>query len=179
MLQDPHQVLPTLQWETRAKVKKLASLVESRLGLDLRIRATGGVRSCAYQNSLYAQGRSVPGKIITGARGCQSWHVLGRAVDADPFSKDGKGRPDADYAKTGAIWQELGGVWGGTFDNLYDPGHFEWHPNVSIKDECPDPDACPVVHIQTTSPWTWAGLGLGVILAGAVAWRTLKAGSLG
>lgn len=48
-------------------------------GLDVAIIST--LRDNDYQNSLFAQGRTKPGKIVTYARGGQSWHNYGLAFD--------------------------------------------------------------------------------------------------
>ncbi|MCA9518292.1 MAG: M15 family metallopeptidase, partial [Myxococcales bacterium] len=32
------------------------------------------------------------------------------------------------WARIGAVAQELGLVWGGSWRSSYDPFHFEWHP---------------------------------------------------
>lgn len=101
------------------------------------IKLLSGKRTCAQQNALYAQGRTAQGPIITGARGCSSWHVQGRAVDFLPSPAT-----EAAYARVGAIAKELGGVWGGQFSNLRDLGHIEYHPGLKISDVCPDPDRC-------------------------------------
>jgi len=101
------------------------------------IKLLSGRRSCAQQNALYAQGRTAPGPVVTGARGCSSWHVQGRAVDFLPSPAT-----EAAYARVGAIAKELGGVWGGQFSNLRDLGHIEYHPGMKISDVCPDPDRC-------------------------------------
>lgn len=101
-------------------------------------RLTSGRRSCAEQNRLYAQGRTAPGAIVTHARGCQSWHVAGRAVDVTL----GASAPASEYAKIGAIGKELGGKWGGDFPGFPDLGHLEYHPGLRIEDVCPNPDNC-------------------------------------
>lgn len=48
-------------------------------GIDVAIIST--LRDNEYQNSLFAQGRTKPGKIVTYARGGQSWHNYGLAFD--------------------------------------------------------------------------------------------------
>lgn len=95
-------------------------------------------RSCAEQRALYAQGRTAPGPIVTGANGCRSWHVWGRAADLSGVSR-------ATWEKLGIWWEARGGHWGGRFPNVDDPGHFEWHPNLRIADLCPDPSRCDEV----------------------------------
>lgn len=103
-------------------------------------RIVSARRTCAEQRALYAQGRTAPGPIVTGANGCQSWHVNGRAVD---LSAPGATR--ATWEKLGLWWEARGGVWGGRFPNVDDPAHFEWHPGLKIQDVCPDPNLCESV----------------------------------
>jgi peptidoglycan L-alanyl-D-glutamate endopeptidase CwlK len=47
-----------------------------------------GVRTVAEQDALYAQGRTKPGKIVTNAKGGQSAHNFGLAVDIGPDPLD-------------------------------------------------------------------------------------------
>src|SRR5690606_12391214 len=112
-------------------------------------------RTCEEQDAIYAQGRTSSGTISTNARGCKSWHVLGRAVDADPFNpRTGEvflGN-STEYRVLGVIWKKLGGVWGGDFSGLYDPGHFEWHPDKSIEDVCPENMSCYQLKVQNKVP---------------------------
>lgn len=96
-----------------------------------------GRRTCAEQNALYAKGRTTAGPVVTQARGCQSWHVAGRAVDVQ-FPR---GTPEQ-YAQLGAIAKNLGGKWGGDFPGFPDVGHIEFHPGLRIEDVCPNPDNC-------------------------------------
>ena len=44
-----------------------------------------GRRTIAEQNSLYAQGRTAPGNIVTNAQGGSSAHNFGLAVDMVPI----------------------------------------------------------------------------------------------
>ena len=103
------------------------------IGLTL----TSGKRSCAEQNRLYAQGRTAPGPVVTGAKGCLSWHVQGCAFDFKPTPAT-----DTNYRRVGAIAKALGGRWGGDFPNFYDPGHLENHPGKTIEQVCPKPEDC-------------------------------------
>ncbi len=105
-----------------------------------RVRFPGAIiasgrRTCLEQNTIYAKGRTAPGVIVTSARGCQSWHVFGRAFDIDLGSK----AKVSDYALLGEYWVKLGGKWGGDFK---DYGHFEYHPGMTIESACPDPSRC-------------------------------------
>jgi peptidoglycan LD-endopeptidase CwlK len=47
----------------------------------INVQISQGMRTFAEQNRLYAQGRTSPGSIITNARGGQSNHNFGLAVD--------------------------------------------------------------------------------------------------
>lgn len=172
MISDPNRLLPGLQWQTREKFERLAAEFQRQAHLGVRVRS--GARSCATQNGYYAQGRTTPGDVVTYAQGCHSWHVLGRAIDADPINLDGSavGLP-SDYELMGAIWKRLGGVWGGDFQQLDDPGHFEYHPGLEIEDICPDPRVCIEGSIQTETPATWPWVACAAVVAGAAAWMLL------
>lgn len=67
-------------------------LVEACLARGVQYYAISGYRSVEEQNGLYAQGRTKPGAIVTNARGGQSAHNFGVAID---FCKD------ADVARAG------------------------------------------------------------------------------
>lgn len=153
---DPTNQLPGIEWQTRDRLYSLASRFQSATGLHLKVRPQGGRRTCAEQNAIYAQGRESPGEIVTYASGCTSWHVLGRAVDVDPVDAAGRGQPASVYATAGAIWKNLGGVWGGTFPGFSDIGHFEWHPGLTIAQACPSPQYCAAIEasIQTMAPFS-------------------------
>ena len=49
--------------------------------LNTTFRVTMGLRTIDEQNTLYAQGRTVPGQIVTNAPGGTSYHNYGLAVD--------------------------------------------------------------------------------------------------
>ncbi|BAU29772.1 peptidoglycan L-alanyl-D-glutamate endopeptidase CwlK [Aneurinibacillus soli] len=90
---------------------------------------TQGYRSIAEQNDLYAQGRTKPGKIVTNARGGQSYHNYGLAIDFALYTKDGK---DVTWDDSSAEWQQVvrvfkskGFAWGGDFNTFKDTPHFE------------------------------------------------------
>lgn len=116
---------PEVQPEVRAL---LARAVE----LGFKPRVASARRTCAEQRDVFAQGRTRPGPVISGADGCRSFHVWGMAVDLS-------GVPPEGLKELGAWWRARGGVWGGSFN---DPGHYEWHPNLKIEAICPDPARC-------------------------------------
>lgn len=195
-LLDPSGMLNQITWETRFKVHEMARKAPE---FDLVVRS--GRRTCAQQNNIYGQGRthSLDQPVVTYARGCQSWHVSGRAVDLNlrHAGTQESAQTCTNYTKLGEIWEKLGGRWGGRFGGFGgcgDAGHFEWHPGLSVSDVCPDPGLCDGLSAEvdrmTVAPWhkrvPWlqmaaggaVGLGLGlsvVMLATAPARRRRRA----
>jgi peptidoglycan LD-endopeptidase CwlK len=80
------------------RVKTLAAL------LSFSVRVTQGIRTVAQQDALYEQGRSTPGPIVTDAKGTESWHTLGCAVDVVPMDL-----PDdhPDWDANSASWKRI------------------------------------------------------------------------
>lgn len=92
-----------------------------------------GFRSIAEQNALYAQGRTAPGNIVTNARGGQSNHNFGVAVDLflydDSIAKAFFG-VDARFRKVVTEMKKQGFDWGGDWAGFYDAPHFELYNAV-------------------------------------------------
>ena len=91
---------------------------------------TEGFRSKEYQDSLYAQGRTKPGKIVTNAKGStwSSQHMWGIAFDI--AINDSKLLYDAaTIRKVAVIAKGIGLGWGGDWKSIVDTPHFylpEW-----------------------------------------------------
>lgn len=102
-----------------------------------KLRYTWTLRTMAQQNDLYAQGRTRPGRVVTWARGGDSWHNYGLAVDiclvhesgrmvsfdtkAD-FDKDNV----SDWMECVRIFKAKGWEWGGDWpDKKQDMPHFQ------------------------------------------------------
>ncbi len=101
----------------------------NKKGLDVLVTQT--LRDNEYQNYLYAQGRTEPGSIVTNAKGGESYHNFGMAFD---ICKNIKGEEYSDldfFDKCGAIWTEMGGVWGGNFTSYIDRPHFEFSNGIT------------------------------------------------
>lgn len=85
------------------------------------------VRDLEYQASLYAQGRTKPGKIVTNQKTPSfHWDKVALAFD---ICKNVKGHEydDADFfRRCGAIGKEMGFSWGGDWKSLPDRPHFQW-----------------------------------------------------
>lgn len=92
----------------------------------LNVKITDTLRTEEEQNTLYAQGRTAPGSIVTNVKYPNSAHNWGVAFD---FCRNEKGREyddsDGFFAKCGEIGKKLGLFWGGDFKSFTDKPHFE------------------------------------------------------
>jgi len=183
-LLDPQGRLGAVTWRLRHQLAALARRVPE---FDLVVRS--GRRSCREQYDLHGIGRryNLGSPPVTYARGCQSWHVSGRAVDLN--LRIAGTQQDAgscqNYAQLGQLWEALGGRWGGRFGGFGecgDAGHFEYHPGLEVSDVCPNPDLCDQVAAEvdtlTVAPWYYrvpwiplaAGASAGAALAVSSGW---------
>lgn len=104
------------------------------VGDDVLVTCTR--RSPQEQDALWAQGRTVPGKIVTRARGNESPHNFGMALDIVPMIH---GKPVWDIAhpswqRIAKIGQTAGLEWGGSWVKFKDYPHFQrpgWRTNIS------------------------------------------------
>lgn len=106
-------------------------------------RFTHTLRTFGEQNALYAQGRTKPGKIVTNARGGQSFHNFGLAIDicliidGKEASWDRLGDYDGDHVSDWAeivrIFKMYGWEWGGDW-KFKDYPHFQKTLGLSIKE---------------------------------------------
>ena len=82
---------------TIRRVAKLHPLIRSEMAdilsdihsKGLSIRVVQGLRTIAEQDALYAQGRTSAGAIVTQAKGGQSFHNYGLAIDMCLLHADG------------------------------------------------------------------------------------------
>lgn len=116
---------PTIARACRELIRRAAEL-----GLPVLITET--YRSGGRQEWLYAQGRTRPGLIVTNVRtlGKHSFRV------AFDFCRNVRGREfdnsDGFFDRVGAIWREMGGVWGGDWTSFIDRPHCEFTAGQSI-----------------------------------------------
>lgn len=111
---------------------KINALIVLCQGAGLNVGPQQGLRSFKEQDALYAQGRTKPGKIVTKAKGGQSWHNYGIAVDLvfrenNQWSWDDK-HP---WNTLGALGKGLGLEWGGDWE-FKDRPHFQWPKKISL-----------------------------------------------
>jgi peptidoglycan L-alanyl-D-glutamate endopeptidase CwlK len=97
---------------------------------DIQIIITSTYRDLEAQDRLYAQGRSLPGQIVTYAKGGDSWHNWKRAFDIVPI-RNGKavwsirGHDKDIWMKIGELGMELGLEWGGSWPRHPEYDHFQ------------------------------------------------------
>lgn len=113
--------------------KRVAPLVQELANQGHSIEVVHGLRTFAEQDALFAQGRTKPGQIVTRARGGQSNHNYGLAVDLCPFVN---GKPVWNAAP--AIWFAIGKAaakqgleWGGDWKKFLDKPHVQL-PGLSV-----------------------------------------------
>jgi len=135
------QKISELHPAIRDKVVAAIDKAETALGPYAQIRIVEGLRTIEYQNNLFAQGRTKPGKIVTRARGGKSWHNYGLAVDCTiMYDRDKNGTfeflswdealdadhdGEADYKEMINAFKSEGFDWGGDFKSIKDDDHFE------------------------------------------------------
>lgn len=117
------------------KEKFLQVITDAYNKLGYKLVLAEGYRSIAYQNELYAKGRTVKydknGKrlyIVTNARGGSSYHNFGLAVDfaiLDAKNEDKLDNTDSKYRQVGKLGKALGFEWGGDWTSIYDAPHFQ------------------------------------------------------
>lgn len=135
------QRIAKLHPKLRSEVATIVTEIQSK-GIDIRI--TQGLRTIAEQDALYAQGRTKPGPKVTNAKGGQSFHNFGLAVDFCLLHKDGSISWDLhedidkdgikDWMEVVAVFKKYGWVWGGDFKSIKDNPHFEKTFNKSLKE---------------------------------------------
>lgn len=118
-------------------------------GIDLIVTCT--VRDAEAQDALYAQGRTQPGRIVTNARGGESFHQYKVALDVVPmrygkpvWGTAGNGidnDPYDDEIDDLELWQRLGLIgescdleWAGRWKRFRELPHFQFTGGLTIGD---------------------------------------------
>lgn len=119
---------------------KVLTLITNLTNEELPFGAFMGLRTFAQQDALYAQGRTTPGKKVTNARGGESWHNFGLAVDMvedGDVSRAGiqwSWSDNAAYLKIGSAAMLIGLEWGGFWKALVDYPHVQLVGGLSLAD---------------------------------------------
>lgn len=116
----------------------VALLASKFLGLtkahNLDVRIIAAFRSWDEEDRLFASGRTEPGKIVTNARGGDSYHNWGLAFDAAPFEYNGISNNEAKFKQMGSLGKQVGLEWGGSFKAIVDLPHFQYTFGLSTED---------------------------------------------
>lgn len=123
-----------------ARQAELVSLAGKK---GIQVVITQGYRSVEEQDELYKQGRSTAGDIVTNAKGGQSYHNYGLAVDFAiktssgdvvwDMKYDGNRNGTADWLEVVNIAKSLGFVWGGDWSDFPDYSHLQMDFGYSLK----------------------------------------------
>ena len=103
-------------------------------GMDILIYCT--YRSEEEQDDLYAQGRTKPGRIVTNARGGESWHNHRCAFDFVPLVAGKPAWDDANlYRKAGVIAESVGLEWAGRWKgSLRETAHCQYTGGLTLAE---------------------------------------------
>lgn len=144
------QRIQKLHPNLREEAEQILTEIETVLTGKAMCRFTFTLRTFEEQDALYAQGRTRQGKVVTNAKGGQSNHNYGLAIDIalvidtdgngsyDTGSWDTKGDYDndkhADWMEAVAIFKKYGWSWGGEWRTFKDYPHFEKTFGLSISE---------------------------------------------
>lgn len=124
--------------------ERTSELVQQAAKKGIRVVITDGFRSAADQDQLYKKGRTVSGNIVTNAKGGESYHNYGLAVDFAlktttgniiwDMQYDGNGDGKSDWYEVVDLAKNLGFTWGGDWIRFKDYPHLQMDFGLSIAD---------------------------------------------
>jgi LAS superfamily LD-carboxypeptidase LdcB len=104
----------------------VTKLIDALAAQGMTVEVVQGLRTFAEQDELFKQGRSKPGQVVTNAKGGQSNHNYGLAVDLCPFLN---GKPQWNdnngFIRIGAEAANQGLEWGGSWKKFIDKPHVQ------------------------------------------------------
>lgn len=134
----------------RNEAKEIYSEICERLNGKVLCRFAFTLRTFAEQDALYAQGRTTQGAKVTNAKGGQSWHNYGLAIDIVLLQdKDGNGTHEtaswdnkidfdgdgvADWLEVVYVFKLYGWEWGGDWRSFRDTPHFQKTLGLTIAE---------------------------------------------
>lgn len=120
--------ISTLHPKIREKVTEFINRAEKQ---GIRLRIISAYRTYQEQDELYEQGRTKAGNIVTNAKGGQSSHNFGTAIDVVPII-NGSADWNTDYNQIAQIGKSVGFSWGGDWTSFKDKPHFEMNFGKTI-----------------------------------------------
>jgi peptidoglycan LD-endopeptidase CwlK len=118
------------------KVKTLCEqFIASCAKQNIDVLITSTYRDAESQNALYAQGRTLPGKKVTNAKGGQSFHNWRVAFDFVPIV-NGKAMwaDTALFTKCGVIAEGVGLEWAGRWKKFSEAAHCQLTNGLTLAD---------------------------------------------
>ncbi len=115
--------------------KKAQQLIDLCKKEHIDIILTSTYRDFESQDALYAQGRTAKGRIVTNARGGQSFHNFRVAFDVVPVV-NGKAiwHDKNTWKKIGALGKSIGLEWAGDWRRFKEYPHFQYTKGLSLAD---------------------------------------------
>lgn len=120
------------------------TLIQQAADKGINIMVTDVFRSFEDQDRLYEKGRSSEGQIVTHAKGGESYHNFGLAIDFALLTGEGKaiwdttydgnGNGKSDWMEVVAIAKDLGFEWGGDWAQFKDYPHLEMRFGLTINE---------------------------------------------
>jgi len=116
--------------------KRVEHFIAACKDANIDLLVTSTYRDFESQDALYAQGRTAPGKIVTNAKGGQSYHNWRCAVDVVPLIN---GKPEWDtsnpvWAQVGALGKSCGLEWAGEWKTFKETAHFQFTAGLTLAD---------------------------------------------
>ncbi|WP_319805532.1 M15 family metallopeptidase [Cytobacillus firmus] len=122
--------------------EKKEELIAQAADKGINVVITQDFRSIEEQNALYEKGRSAEGNIVTNAKGGESYHNFGLAIDFALMSVDGQviwdmqydgnGNSKEDWMEVVEMAKDLGFEWGGDWTQFKDYPHLQMDFGLSI-----------------------------------------------
>ena len=125
---DLTELLPIVQAKAHAFIDAC-----KKEGIDIIITST--YRDNASQDALYNQGRGNPGKIVTNAKGGESFHNYRCAFDFAPIVNGKVNWNDsALFTKCGMLAESVGLEWAGRWKSFKELAHCQFTNGLSLSD---------------------------------------------
>lgn len=132
-------------------------LIQQAAKKGIVVVITDGFRSAEDQNRLYEKGRTAGGNVVTYAKGGESYHNFGLAVDFAlktpsgniiwDMQYDGNKNGKADWNEVVILAKKLGFEWGGDWAQFKDYPHLQMDFGLTIAElqEGKRPSGSPLV----------------------------------